>query len=108
MMRTCVRAGRIQPYEAHCVRTHVRIKTGKKSYMQNSNPLKKRSRLLPLCYTLGRRKSLFYKGSRMRKSMILRVDDKYIVCIKNEVLNGNKSAVIRNQKEFTEIYHFKA
>ncbi len=44
----------------------------------------------------------------MRKNTILRVDDKYIVCIKNEVLNGNKSAVIRNQKEFTEIYHFKA
>ena len=44
----------------------------------------------------------------MRKNTILRVDDKYIVCIKNEVLNGNKSVVIRNQKEFTEIYHFKA
>ena len=54
------------------------------------------------------KESLFYKGFRMRKSMILRVDDKYIVYVKNDVLNGNKSAVIRNQKEFTEIYHFKA
>ena len=40
--------------------------------------------------------------------MILKVDDKYIVCLKNEVLNSNKSMVIRKQKEFTEIYHFKA
>ena len=108
MMRTCVRAGRIQTHAAPCVRTHVRIKTAKKSYMQNSNPLKYKSRLLPPCYALGKRESLFYKGSRKPKSSILRVDDKYIVLFKNEVLNGNSSAVIRQQKEFTEIYHFKA
>ena len=101
MMRTCVRAGRIQTHAAPCVRTHVRIKTAKKSYMQNSNPLKYKSRLLPTCYALGKRESLFYKGSRMRKNTILRVDDKYIVCVKNEVLNGNKSVAIRKQKDFT-------
>lgn len=108
MMRTCVRAGRIQPHAAPCVRTHVRIKTAKKSYMQNGNPQKNRSRLLPLCYALGMRKALFWKDSRKQKTVVLRVDDQYIVPFKNEVLNGNKSAIIRKQKEFTEIYHFKA
>ena len=107
MMRTCVRAGRIQTHAAPCVRTHVRIKKAKQRLMQKESP-ENRCRLLPPCYALGKRESLFYKGSRMRKSMFLKVDDKYIVCIKNAVLNGNKSAVIRKQKEFTEIYHFKA
>ena len=40
--------------------------------------------------------------------MILKVDDKYIVYVKNDVLNGNKSTVIKKTKEFTEVYHFKA
>lgn len=42
------------------------------------------------------------------KKTILRVDDKYIVCIKNEVLNGNNSMVIRKQKDlqkFTTLKH---
>ena len=107
MMRTCVRAERIQTHAASCVRTHVRIKTAKKSYMQNSNPLKNKSRLLPPCYALGKRESLFYKGSRMRKIMILRLDDKYIVCVKNEALNDNKSAVIRKQKNFQKFITLK-
>ena len=54
------------------------------------------------------RKALFWKDSRKQKTVVLRVDDQYIVPFKNEVLNGNKSAIIRKQKELTEIYHFKA
>ena len=107
MMRTCVRAGKIQTPEATCVRTHVRIKTAKKSYMQNSNPMKNRSRLLPLRYALGMGKALFYKCSRKRKSTILRVDAKSIVRVKNEVLNGNKSAVIRKQKKLRKFIALK-
>ena len=49
-----------------------------------------------------------FQGLTEVKNTILRVAAKSIVRVKNEVLNGNKSAVIRNQKEFTEIYHFKA
>ncbi len=40
MMRTCVRAGRIQTHVAPCVRTHVRIKKAKQRLMQKKNPLK--------------------------------------------------------------------
>lgn len=40
MMRTCVRTGKIQPHAAHSVRTHVRIKTAKKRFVQKINPQK--------------------------------------------------------------------
>ena len=45
MMRTCVRAERIQFIAAHFVRTHVRIKTVKKRFMLKMNLLKNRRRL---------------------------------------------------------------
>ena len=91
MMRTCVRAGRIQTPEVSCVRTHVRIKTAKKSYMQNGNPLKNGSRLLPLCYALGMRKTLYYKHIRKQIYTVLRVGDQSIVPVKNRILTGKKN-----------------
>ena len=51
---------------------------------------------------------LILQGFPDAKKTILRVDDKYIVCIKNEVLNGNNSMVIRKQKDlqkFTTLKH---
>ena len=51
---------------------------------------------------------LIFQGFPNVKKHDFEGGDKYIVCVKNEVLNGNKSAVIKKQKEFTEIYHFKA
>lgn len=43
----------------------------------------------------------------MRKSMILKVDDKYIVYVKNDVLNGKKSAVIKKQKNLQKFITLK-
>ena len=41
------------------------------------------------CYLLKRfgKKTLFFKGFRARKRAILKADDKYIVSLKNGVLN---------------------
>ena len=41
---------------------------------------------------LGKKKSLFSKGFRARKRAILKVDDKYIIPVKNWILTGNKTA----------------
>ena len=50
---------------------------------------------------------LILQGFPDAKKTILRVDDKYIVCIKNEVLNGNKSAVIWKQKKLRKFITLK-
>lgn len=60
------------------------------------------------CHDLEVNEALFYKGFRARKRAILKVDDKYIVSLKNGVLTSNKTAGADKRRKFTTFYCFKA
>lgn len=74
-----------------------------KELLRNEKSCLRKIHFVTGCHDLEVNEALFYKGFRAQKRAILKVDDKYIVPVKNWVLAGNKTAGAVKQKK---VYNF--